>query len=296
MELLSVDKGLIEEALVQLSSQKKIVVDNRFYRGTDDTCPPVYPAPLFFCERAVALKLNRIIGSPSQHSIFQVQSEINCVEKRLSITLAPAQKTAVETALSNKALVITGGPGTGKTTIVNVILQILGRFKRRILLSAPTGRAAKRLTETSGYPAKTIHRLLEYSYKAGGFQRNDERPLFCDVLIVDESSMIDITLMHHLIKAIPDDAVFILVGDVNQLPSVGPGNVLTDIIESGVLPVVTLNEIFRQAGKSKIIVNAHKINCGEFPSTSSPSPGRSEERRVGKECRRLCRSRWSPYH
>ena len=159
-----------------------------------------------------------------------------------------------------------GGPGTGKTTIINAILRIFSKLKAKIMLAAPTGRAAKRMTEATGREAKTIHRLLEYSFQKGGFQRNEEHSLDCDLLIIDEASMMDTVLMHHLLKAVPLHATLILVGDVNQLPSVGPGNVLRDIIASGAVPVVELNEIFRQARKSLIIVNAHRINNGLMPS------------------------------
>jgi exodeoxyribonuclease V alpha subunit len=162
-------------------------------------------------------------------------------------------------------MVITGGPGTGKTTIINAILKIFSKLRVNIMLAAPTGRAAKRMSEATGHEAKTIHRTLEYSIRKGGFQKNDEYPLNCDLLIVDEASMIDTILMHYLLKAIPPRATFILVGDVNQLPSVGAGNVLKDIIASEAVPVEELNEIFRQARESLIIVNAHKINSGEFP-------------------------------
>jgi exodeoxyribonuclease V alpha subunit len=170
-------------------------------------------------------------------------------------------------------MVITGGPGTGKTTIINAILKIFSRLKVKTCLAAPTGRAAKRMSETTGHEARTIHRLLEYSFAKGGFQKNEEKPLDCDLLILDEASMIDTILMHHLIKAVPILATVILVGDVNQLPSVGAGNVLNDIIASGAIPVVELNEIFRQARESRIIVNAHKINSGILPTFEDDVPG-----------------------
>jgi exodeoxyribonuclease V alpha subunit len=195
------------------------------------------------------------------------------VQKQLSINLAQKQIEAVITAIDNKVMVITGGPGTGKTTIINAILRIFEKLKIRIMLAAPTGRAAKRMSEATGHEAKTIHRMLEYSIQKGGFQRNEESPLKCDLLVVDEASMIDTILMHHLLKAIPKGATFVLVGDVNQLPSVGAGNVLNDIISSGVFPVVELNEIFRQAKQSQIIVNAHRINNGQMPKLGSFSGG-----------------------
>ena len=163
-------------------------------------------------------------------------------------------------------MIITGGPGTGKTTIINAILKIFSESGAQILLAAPTGRAAKRMSEVTGHEAKTIHRMLKYSMKGGGFEINNENPLECDLLILDEASMIDTILMHHLLSAVPRQATLILVGDVNQLPSVGAGNVLKDSIDSQSVPVVELNEIFRQARESLIIVNAHAINKGDLPS------------------------------
>ena len=188
------------------------------------------------------------------------------MQKQLAITLAERQVEAVRCAVKNKVMAITGGPGTGKTTIMNGILKIFSKLRVNIMLAAPTGRAAKRMSEATGHEAKTIHRLLEYSIQKGGFQKNNEYPLDCEILIVDEASMIDTILILHLLKAIPTRATFILVGDVNQLPSVGAGNVFKDIIASGAIPVVELNEIFRQARESLIIVNAHKINNGLLPS------------------------------
>ena len=178
------------------------------------------------------------------------------------MSLAPNQIEAVKSAVNSKVMVITGGPGTGKTTIIKAILTIFGRLGIDILLAAPTGRAAKRMSDATGREAKTIHRLLEFSPQKMGFQKNEEHPLKCDLLVIDEASMIDTVLMYQLLKAVPVDATLILVGDVNQLPSVGPGSVLKDIIDSGAVPVVTLTEIFRQAQDSTIIVNAHLINSG----------------------------------
>ena len=191
---------------------------------------------------------------------------IDWVQARLTIDLAKGQKKAIEYCLENKVMVITGGPGTGKTTIINAILKIFSKLNVKIMLAAPTGRAAKRMFEATRYEAKTIHRTLEYSFKKKGFQKDEENPLDCDLLIVDEASMIDTTLMYYLLKPIPPGATLILLGDVNQLPSVGAGNVLKDIIASGAVPVVELTEIFRQAKESLIIVNAHQINSGLMPS------------------------------
>ncbi|MBW1852751.1 MAG: Flp pilus assembly complex ATPase component TadA, partial [Deltaproteobacteria bacterium] len=195
----------------------------------------------------------------------KTKKAVEWIQKQLSMTLAEKQIEAVKCAANNKVMVITGGPGTGKTTIINAILKIFSKLNINIMLAAPTGRAAKRMSEATGHEAKTIHRMLEYSIRKGGFRKNDEHPLGCDLLIVDEASMIDTILMHHLLKAIPPKATFIMVGDVNQLPSVGAGNVLKDIIGSCATSVVELNVIFRQAKESSIIVNAHKINNGEIP-------------------------------
>ena len=184
------------------------------------------------------------------------------VEQRTGLTLADSQQAAVRLALLAKVMVITGGPGVGKTTIVNSILRILAAKGVRLLLCAPTGRAAKRMSEATGRDACTIHRLLEVDPKTGGFRRGPDHPLDCDLLVIDETSMVDILLMHALLRAVPDRAALLVVGDVDQLPSVGPGQVLADVIASGAVPVVRLTEVFRQAAKSRIIVNAHRINQG----------------------------------
>src|SRR5207248_7925719 len=183
-------------------------------------------------------------------------------EKRTKLALAQSQIAAVRVALVSKVLVITGGPGVGKTTLVNSILKILLAKTLRIALCAPTGRAAKRLSESTGLEAKTIHRLLETDPRTGRFRRNEDEPLDCDLLVVDETSMMDVPLMQAVLRALPDHAALLLVGDVDQLPSVGPGQVLGDIIASASVPVVRLTEVCRQAGESRIIVNAHRINHG----------------------------------
>ena len=170
----------------------------------------------------------------------------------------------------SKVLVITGGPGVGKTTIVNAILRILAAKGVSLLLCAPTGRAARRMTEATGFEARTIHRLLEVDPKTGGFKRGGENPLECDLLVVDETSMVDVPLMRALLTAVPDHAALLIVGDIDQLPSVGPGQVLADIIASGSVPVVRLTEVFRQAAQSRIITSAHRINRGVMPDLSRP--------------------------
>src|SRR6185436_4119402 len=192
------------------------------------------------------------------------------IEQKTGLVLAETQIAAIRLALSSKMLVITGGPGVGKTTIVNSILRILAAKGVSLLLCAPTGRAAKRMTEATGFEAKTIHRLLEVDPKGGGFKRGSDNPLECDLLVVDETSMVDVVLMQALIKAVPDDAAVLIVGDIDQLPSVGPGQVLADIIASGMVPVVRLTEVFRQAAHSRIITSAHQINRGSIPDLSKP--------------------------
>ena len=187
------------------------------------------------------------------------------MEARTGLTLAESQRSAVQLALRSKVLVITGGLGVGKTTLVNSILKIIRAKGIEVALGAPTGRAAKRLTESTGLEGRTIHRLLESDPKSGGFKRGEEHPLACDLLVVDEASMVDVLLMRALLAALPDQAAHLIVGDVDQLPSVGPGQVLADLIGSGKVPVVRLTEVFRQAAQSRIIVNAHRINRGQMP-------------------------------
>ena len=263
-EMLDVERGILETALSGLNAERMVIIENH----ADDTeeFAAVYLAKFHVSETQAARRLMALIQSPRSVRTVDVPKALSWVQDTLSITLAEMQVKAVETAISQKVMVITGGPGTGKSTIIQAILKIFSFLTKRILLAAPTGRAAKRLQETTGVEAKTIHRLLEYSMSRGGFQKNEDHPLDAELVVIDEASMLDLILMHHLLKAIPKEAVLILVGDVDQLPSVGAGNVLKDIILSGVIPVVTLNEIFRQARTSSIIVNAHKVIKGEMPS------------------------------
>jgi exodeoxyribonuclease V alpha subunit len=266
-EILQVNREIIMQALGSIDLDNRIVIEN--LKGLEmlgESQKAVYLAKFHVSETSIANRFKTLINAPKSIRNIKTDKAIEWVQKQLSISLAIKQKEAIKCAAENKVMVITGGPGTGKTTIINAILRIFSKLKVKIMLAAPTGRAAKRMYETTGYEAKTIHRMLEYSIQKGGFQKNDEHPLQCDLLIVDEASMIDTVLMHHLLKAVPPQATFILVGDVNQLPSVGAGNVLKDIIRSGSVSVVELNEIFRQAKESLIIVNAHKINNGVIPS------------------------------
>jgi exodeoxyribonuclease V alpha subunit len=208
-------------------------------------------------------------GLKAEYPEIDADKAIGWLKEKKSIDLAPSQADALRRALCSRVLVITGGPGVGKTTLVNSILTLLRAKKVKCLLCAPTGRAAKRLSETTGLEAKTIHRLLEY--QNGGFSKNASNPLDCDLLVADETSMMDVHLMSKLLQALPARAHLILVGDVDQLPSVGPGAVLGDIIRSGRVPVVRLTEIFRQASSSRIIVNAHRINSGQMPDAEKDS-------------------------
>jgi exodeoxyribonuclease V alpha subunit len=267
-EILEVDREIIVKALGTISLDKRIVIEdlNQNIYEFKENNKAVYLAKYHFSETSIANRVKVLVNTPKLIRKIDSDKAIEWVQKQIAITLAEKQKEAIKSAIENKVMVITGGPGTGKTTIINAVIKIFSRIGVQILLAAPTGRAAKRMSEVTGHEAKTIHRMLKYNIKGGGFEKNDDNPLDCDLLILDEASMIDTILMHHLLKAIPRQATFILVGDVNQLPSVGAGNVLKDIINSQAVPVVELNEIFRQAQESLIIVNAHKINDGIIPS------------------------------
>ena len=261
-EILKVDQEIITQAITELSKGKEIILEEI---NVEKDHRAVYLAPFHVAETGIAQRLKKLKESPSTIRPIHPEKAIEWVQQKLNIELAEKQKEAVLLAGNSKVLIITGGPGTGKTTIITAILKIFQQLKLRILLAAPTGRAAKRMSEATGWESKTIHRLLEYSPKKGDFKKDQEDPLEADVVVIDEASMIDTLLMYHLLKAIPPQAHLILVGDVDQLPSVGPGNVLKDIIGSGIFTVVRLTEIFRQAQESMIIVNAHKVNQGEFP-------------------------------
>ncbi len=262
--LLEVPKELMETALELELGEGTIVAD------TIDDMPCVFLAGLYRAEQVIAERLHQLAHGTLPWPNIDPDKALPWVERRTGMALAEAQNAAIRLALRAKVLVITGGPGVGKTTIVKAILQILAGKAVNLLLCAPTGRAAKRMTETTHLEAKTIHRLLEVDPKSGGFKRNAENPLECDLLVVDEMSMVDILLMQALLKAIPTSAALLIVGDIDQLPSVGPGQVLADIIASGAVPVVRLTEVFRQAAQSKIITSAHCINQGIIPNLSRP--------------------------
>jgi len=273
-EILQVERDVVIKALGNIAFERKIIIEdlNETIDGFEENNKAVYLATFHFCETRIADLLKILVNTAKSTRRVEPERAIAWVQQQLVIRLAEKQMEAIRCALEKKVMVITGGPGTGKTTIINAVLKIFSRMKANVLLAAPTGRAAKRMSETTDHGARTIHRLLEFSFKRGGFQKNEEKPLNCDLLIVDEASMIDTVLMHHLIKAIPRKATFVLVGDVNQLPSVGAGNILDDIIGSGAVPVVKLNEIFRQAKESQIIVSAHRINNGYMPAVQPSDP------------------------
>lgn len=233
--------------------------------------PAIFLSHLHRDERRIAEALLELAQGAPPWGAIDAGRAIGWVEQRLGLQLAASQKAAVELALASKRLVITGGPGVGKTTLINAILHILAAKKLRIQLCAPTGRAAKRMAEATGLEARTIHRLLEFDPSSHGFRRNAELPLECDLLVVDESSMVDVPLMASLLAAVPPQAALLLVGDVDQLPSVGPGQVLADVIASSAVPVARLTEVFRQAASSRIITTAHAINAGTIPDLRPPA-------------------------
>ena len=258
-KLLNVTAEQVEKQYMDLAIERKIILKQM----EDQT--QIYAASFYYMEANTATMLKRLNVSYDV-SDAEIEQRIRGIEKKSGMTLDEHQVTAVKEAVRNGLLVITGGPGTGKTTTINTIIRYFELEGLEIFLAAPTGRAAKRMSETTGFEARTVHRMLELNGGAegsGGFERDESNPLEADVIIVDEMSMVDISLMYSLLKAISVGTRLILVGDVNQLPSVGPGSVLRDIIQSHACNVVMLTKIFRQASTSDIIVNAHKINHGE---------------------------------
>jgi exodeoxyribonuclease V alpha subunit len=258
-ELLRVASAPLAAALQGLVREDRIVIDP-LPEG-----PGVYKKTAWAAETGVARMLGVLLATPGSTPPLHLEDLVAQVQKSRGLELAPEQARAVAAALKEKVLLITGGPGTGKTTIVSCILDLYKGLGSRVLLMAPTGRAAKRLSEATGGEATTIHRALEFSPQTGGFRRNPADPLKAQVVIVDETSMVDTYLMHHLLRAVPPGARLILVGDAHQLPAVGPGNVLKDLMASGVIRVAHLTQIYRQARESLIVVNAHRINQGEYP-------------------------------
>ncbi len=262
--LLEVPADLIRTALDLELADDAVVAD------TVEETPCIFLGNLYRAEQAIAERLLHITTGQPPWPRIDPDKALPWVERRTGLTLAPGQADAVRTALSSKVSVMTGGPGVGKTTIVDAILRILSAKGVDILLCAPTGRAAKRMSEATGFEAKTIHRLLEVDPRTGGFKRDREHPLDGGLLVLDETSMVDVPLMRALLAAVSDGTALLIVGDVDQLPSVGPGQVLADIIASGAVPVVRLTEVFRQAASSRIVTTAHDINRGTLPDLSRP--------------------------
>ena len=257
-QLLEADEECIRTAMTHGIETEDLMLD-----GT-----AIYLPPFYYAECGTANRLNTLVHTKEAGSIFTARFDLAKLQRETGIEYDEVQVEAIRQAIASKVMVLTGGPGTGKTTTTKAIIAALQSAGMRILLAAPTGRAAKRMSEATGMEAKTIHRLLEYNPQ-DGYKRNDENPLEGDALIVDECSMIDIILMNNLTKALPTTMRLVLVGDIDQLPSVGAGNVLRDIIDSGVIPVVRLTRIFRQAQSSRIVMSAHAINRGCFPDISN---------------------------
>lgn len=257
-QMLEADEECIRTAMTHSIETEDLMLD-----GT-----AIYLPPFYYAECGTANRLNTLVHTKEEGSIFTTRFDLGKLQRETGIEYDEVQVEAIRQAIASKVMVLTGGPGTGKTTTTKAIIAALQSAGMRILLAAPTGRAAKRMNEATGMEAKTIHRLLEYNPQ-DGYKRNDENPLEGDALIVDECSMIDIILMNNLTKALPTTMRLVLVGDIDQLPSVGAGNVLRDIIDSGVIPVVRLTRIFRQAQSSRIVMSAHAINRGCFPDISN---------------------------
>ena len=257
IELLDADEAPVRQAISEMLQSEDLIAD----------AEAIYMPPFYYAEVGTANRLNKLLDCV-EGSLFNIIPDISVISKQTGIEYDEVQAEAIREAVSSKVMVLTGGPGTGKTTTTQGIIAALKAMGLRILLAAPTGRAAKRMSEATGMEAKTIHRLLEYNPK-DGYKRNDDNPLEGDALIVDECSMIDLLLMNNLMKAIPAGMRLVLVGDIDQLPSVGAGNVLRDIIDSKRIPVIRLTRIFRQAQESRIVMSAHAINKGVFPDTSN---------------------------
>lgn len=282
-ELLEASPETVVMTMDEMLKNRELILEKNIVRTDEEgnVLAPIYLPPFYYAERGVAGKLRKLAASPAGDRLYErllearnrtgnqaLSVDVNAIQEKTGMEYDDIQADAIRQAATAKVMVLTGGPGTGKTTTTHGIIAAYRAYGLKILLAAPTGRAAKRMSEATGMEAKTIHRLLECK-PPEGYQKNEENPLEGDVLIVDECSMIDIILMNALLKAIPPAMRLILVGDVDQLPSVGPGNVLRDMIDSGAFPVVRLTRIFRQAQESRIVMNAHRINGGKMPDISN---------------------------
>jgi len=261
------DDEVPRRSLANLFERKHVILEdlNDDMESFEANRKAVYLPAFFAAEQGAASLLAAFVNQPPPAPLFDSARAVETAQSAMEMTFDPEQRHAVDRALKERCLIITGGPGTGKTTLVRILVGLCRELRSTCLLAAPTGRAAKRLQEVTGEPARTIHRLLEYSFQKGGFVRNEKNPLEADLLIVDETSMIDVVLFYHLLKALPPRGALILIGDADQLPSVGPGRVLTDLIDCGRIGVVRLSRIYRQAQESLIITNAHRILEGEAP-------------------------------
>ena len=270
VKLLEISDAIIVQAITNEMQEKNLVLDN--IDGKD--C--LFLTALYQAECLSVKNIRRLKNGKPPWGVIEYEKALQWSEEQTGMVLSSSQRNAVVAALKEKFVIITGGPGVGKTTIINSILKIVCAKKINVTLCAPTGRAAKRLTEATGLAAKTIHRLLEYDPKTHAFKRTQHNPLPIDMIIIDEASMIDIVLWYNIVKAIPNHASLLIVGDIDQLPSVGPGAVLADMINSRTITVVKLTEIFRQAASSQIIVNAHRINQGQFIAQNTTLPETSD--------------------
>lgn len=290
--ILELDRPLIEGTLDRMLEEKLVIGDE----GN-----AVYLPAFYYSELGAAKRVRQILAEESKYKAAGIEEHLKNIQEEHNIQYDDIQIEAVKTAAGSKLMVLTGGPGTGKTTTTLAIIKVFQKLNARVLLAAPTGRAAKRMAETTGLEAKTIHRLLEYK-PPEGYKKNEESPLDCDVLIIDETSMVDIMLFYNLLKAVSNETVLILVGDVDQLPSVGAGNVLKDIIESETVNVVRLTRIFRQAQGSAIVTNAHRINRGETPNLKGGKSSdfffieEDEPQKVVETMTELCSKRLPNYY
>ena len=270
-ETLEIPAILLPDALATLAADEAVVVEPL------PTGRAVYLTGLHVSETHLARRVADLLRAPRAMPPIDMTQALPWVEQKTGLVLTEEQRQAVRLVFQEKLLIITGGPGTGKTTILKAVIRILEAKKLRMHLASPTGRAAKRLAEVTGHEATTLHRLLEWNPREGGFQRNTRHPLETDIVVVDEVSMIDVLLAHHLLQAIPLTATLLLVGDADQLPSVGPGTVLQDLLSISRIPAIRLTTIFRQAAESRIVSNAHRVNRGEFPDLSVAAAGQPQD-------------------
>ena len=268
---LEIPAALLPDALAALTAEEAVVVEPLAMGRA------VYLTALHVSETHLARRVVDLLRAPRAVPPIDMTQVLPWVEQKTGLALTEEQRQAVRLAFQEKLLIITGGPGTGKTTILQAVIRILEAKKLRMHLASPTGRAAKRLAEVTGHEAATLHRLLEWNPREGGFQRNSRNPLETDFVVVDEVSMIDVLLAHHLLQAIPLTATLLLVGDADQLPSVGPGRVLQDLLDVPGIPAIRLTTIFRQAAQSRIVSNAHRVNRGEFPDLSVAAAGQAQD-------------------